>query len=67
MLRVLTEKESQMHQEELINFCKDDKNSCLMYNFMRDIQHIRSQAKDDYLNELKSKKKRGKSKRLDLK
>ena len=41
MIFEITKEERKKHQEDLIAFCKDENNYCLMYNYMLTIKEIR--------------------------
>ena len=49
MISILTKKEEKEHEKELIKFCKDNDNHCLMYNYMLTIKQIREEPEDKIL------------------
>ena len=51
MIETLTKKQHEEHIKKLIQFCKDDKNYCLMYNYMRTIEQIRKEPEDKLMME----------------
>ena len=47
MLMTISKRQQKKDEKELIKFCKD--NHCLMYNYMRTIERIRNEPKDEIL------------------
>jgi len=47
MLMTISKKQQKKDEKELVRFCKN--NHCLMYNYMRTIERIRSEPKDKIL------------------